>query len=82
MDMIEAMKDVPCADCARKFPPECMDFDHVSGAKVGNIGQVMFRRREVLEEELSKTEIVCACCHRIRTRSRKTSVGRSRKEAA
>lgn len=65
-----------------RFPPECMDFDHVSGEKLGDITKIMFRRKEILQAELSKTEVVCACCHRIRTRLRKSSQGSPRKEAA
>lgn len=82
MIMIEGLKDVPCKDCGGRFPPECMDFDHVSGEKAGDIAKIMFRRKEALLEELAKTEVVCACCHRIRTRARKSSKGRPRKEAS
>jgi hypothetical protein len=31
--LIDSLKDVPCADCGGKFPPECMDFHHVHGEK-------------------------------------------------
>lgn len=61
---------LPCADCSRNFPPECMDFDHVRGRKKINLGAVganIYSRDRVLKE-LMKCEVVCACCHRTRTK--------------
>lgn len=60
----------PCVDCGGIFPPECMDFDHLGGKKF-QIGQShsSFPWKVVLEE-IAKCELVCANCHRIRTKRR------------
>lgn len=63
----------PCTDCGLNFPSECMDFDHVPerGMKVGSI-QSFIRSYDLdsLFKEIAKCDVVCACCHRIRTRKR------------
>lgn len=68
---IDNLKSVPCADCKQIFPPICMDFDHISGEKSGNVSQLVFSNslKKILAE-IEKCEVVCACCHRIRTKSR------------
>lgn len=72
-NLIAEIKDVPCADCGVKYPPYVMDFDHVSGDKEFNIGSKSHGRSvEKVLEEISKCEIVCANCHRIRTHERRT----------
>ena len=67
---LDEIKADPCMDCGRAFPPECMDFDHrdpsvklfnVSGAAVSG------RSLESVRAEVAKCDLVCACCHRIRT---------------
>lgn len=67
--VVVAAKDVPCTDCGRRFPSCAMDFDHVRGKKKFNIGA--FRGHgysvETVKAEIAKCEVVCACCHRIRT---------------
>jgi len=83
-ERVGAIKDVPCADCGGRFPAICMDFDHVRGAKVGNISG-MIRKAfswELILVEIEKCEVVCSNCHRIRTAKRgqygsATSVGRA-----
>lgn len=65
--------DRPCYDCGGMFPPEAMDWDHLPGKeKLFNIGaeQSSFSIEEVIDE-ISKCQLVCANCHRIRTWSRK-----------
>lgn len=71
--MIE-IKSNPCTDCGQRFPVCCMDFDHVRDAKAYNIGSMFAHHysKELIEEELAKCELVCANCHRIRTRNRRT----------
>lgn len=66
------LKSLPCMDCGGTFPPECMDFDHVRGDKSFDFGAGVysFSLRRVLEE-IEKCDLVCANCHRIRTRKRK-----------
>lgn len=72
-NFINAIKDLPCQDCGGRFPPECMDFDHrdpdlklfqISLAAVGFSPE----RLRKLMLEVSKCDLVCANCHRIRTK--------------
>ena len=65
---IDKIKDVPCTDCGKRFPPECMDFHHVD-RKSFNIGTDRTQHSwEAILAEVKKCIVVCACCHRIRTR--------------
>ena len=65
-------KDKPCVDCGRKFPWYCMDFDHKPGfEKKFNLCYNHLRSLEVVKDEISKCDLVCAVCHRIRTHARK-----------
>ena len=62
---------VPCADCGEVFPVFVMHWDHLPGfEKVGAIGSMIGRRRELILEELKKCELVCANCHVMRTVTR------------
>lgn len=65
-------KAVPCMDCKNSFPQECMDFDHVRGEKLGNIAVMIWKNAPTqrVREEMEKCELICANCHRIRTRKR------------
>ena len=69
---VDTMKNVPCADCGHKFDPCSMDFDHKPGTKSFNISQGI--RSKIgfhdLTEEIAKCEVVCANCHRVRTKAR------------
>lgn len=70
---VEAIKtENPCLDCRHKFPPECMDFDHVRSEKVDNVSHLVVGRYswETILNEIAKCDIVCANCHRIRTKAR------------
>jgi L-lysine 2,3-aminomutase len=62
----------PCKDCGKNFPPECMDLDHL-GEKKKAVSHMVSDgySREALSKEVSKCEVVCANCHRIRTEKRK-----------
>ena len=61
-----------CIDCEHFFPACAMDFDHVQGDKVAGVSKLVATgcSLEKLERELDKCELVCACCHRIRTYKR------------
>lgn len=62
----------PCTDCKNYFDPICMDFDHLPHEKKSfTISQVVQYSLELLLAEVEKCEIVCANCHRIRTRDRR-----------
>jgi hypothetical protein len=69
-EIIRLAKDRPCADCGGRFPVAAMDFDHVRGVKLYNVGMMLTRSVVALLDEIAKCEIVCANCHRIRTFSR------------
>lgn len=57
----------PCEDCGRVFPPECMDFDH-TGNKLFTVSHMANRTRDLVLEEIKKCRLICANCHRIRTK--------------
>jgi hypothetical protein len=65
-------KNRPCADCSEVRPPEAMDFDHLSDDKVDSISALVSSLCSVekLEAEITKCEVVCANCHRVRTWTR------------
>jgi len=60
---------VPCADCGNTFPSYAMDFDHRDGSsKIDKVSTLVYRGSErLITEEISKCDVVCAVCHRIRT---------------
>ena len=70
---LNSIKNLPCMDCEIRFPPECMDFDHrdpelksfVIDSKVISKSPETLRR---LMLEVSKCDLVCSNCHRIRTK--------------
>lgn len=68
--LIARLKQRPCQDCGEVFPVECMDFDHVRGAKKANVSEMLHRPSAEVLAEVEKCELVCANCHRIRTRDR------------
>lgn len=68
---VNRMKDSPCVDCGGKFPPVCMDFDHLRDKKM-DVAVMVNRAMSISEigAEIEKCELVCANCHRIRTNER------------
>lgn len=69
---VDAYKErTRCRDCHNKFPAVCMDFDHLPGThKVAGIGTMVSDARFSLDDikaEIEKCDLVCACCHRLRT---------------
>ena len=79
--IIEEAKDKPCADCGRCFPTCAMEFDHVRGRKAFKVSEAVQRAYainiEKVRAEISKCDVVCANCHRIRTQSTYGSATRS-----
>ena len=72
-DALRALRQRPCHDCGGTFKPHQMDFDHrESVAKAFRLtsGRGMLSAQEDLTAELAKCDVVCANCHRIRTRAR------------
>jgi hypothetical protein len=67
-DFMDSLKDKPCVDCGKSFPPCVMDFDHRDKQqKKKNVGQMLGCSKDRILEEAAKCDIVCANCHRIRT---------------
>lgn len=71
---IEQFKDQPCVDCGQKYIPCVMDFDHVRGVKVTNVGTMVSGAYTLdqIRDEIAKCDVVCANCHRIRTWERRS----------
>jgi hypothetical protein len=80
-ELIAELKAGPCADCKRKYPPECMEFDHVNGRTITgrNSPEAIANMKNStasfarLREELARCDLVCSNCHRIRTHRRRQS---------
>lgn len=73
LKLTDSLKSVPCVDCGNVFPPECMDMDHRDpSVKKFIIAHAATRSMSALLEEIAKCDIICANCHRVRTRKRLT----------
>lgn len=63
-----------CVDCKQKYKSYILDFDHVNGKKVANVGEMLnYFSIEDIMKEVAKCDIVCSNCHRERTYQRKNS---------
>lgn len=62
----------PCKDCCGYFSFVCMQFDHVRGKKIRNVGEMVSRNAAFtsVKKEINKCDLVCANCHAIRTNIR------------
>lgn len=70
-EYIKNLKNVPCADCGGVFHYCAMDFDHLDGeTKDRNISTMRNLSWNRIKLEISKCEVVCSNCHRIRTYNR------------
>ena len=75
-EWLDSFKDGPCLDCKTTYPACVMDFDHrEEGSKVMALACVVSRgwSKARILEEVAKCDLVCANCHRIRTKDRRTS---------
>lgn len=64
------LKASPCLDCQHAWPSVAMDFDHRDpSTKVYDVTKWAFSNWtiEKLQAEVMKCDVVCACCHRLRT---------------
>jgi hypothetical protein len=66
-DLVRQLKDVPCADCGERFPSWVMQFDHVNGEKLFDLGRGLNFSPARILLEAAKCEVVCANCHANRT---------------
>jgi len=57
-----------CVDCGESNPL-VLDFDHINGDKLKGVSQLMGEgySLETIKDEITKCEIRCANCHRIKT---------------
>ena len=67
--LIDYFASHPCTDCG-EGDPVVLEFDHL-GDKLFTIGQVLtYRSWSDILAEMEKCEVVCANCHRRRTKKR------------
>lgn len=74
LDYVNLLKQKPCMDCGQCFPPIAMDFDHRNADEKDFCVSVLtcsYTSLDKLSKEIEKCDLVCACCHRIRTFQRK-----------
>lgn len=72
-DFLRQLRDVSCADCGGHFAGHQMDFDHRDPATKNFwlcSGRAALKNRQQLLDEAAKCDVVCANCHRLRTRTR------------
>jgi hypothetical protein len=69
---LNEQKNRSCDDCGGTFPPCAMDFHHRDkAAKLYSLSTAVARvGRAKVEQEISKCDLICANCHRIREYSR------------
>lgn len=60
-----------CADCGYNAHAEALDFDHVRGEKSFTISECTGKGYDKLLAEVEKCDVVCANCHRVRTKERR-----------
>lgn len=81
--VINALKDTPCTDCGIKYPAYVMDFDHEDRKqKIGSISHMLSHSLDIIMKEISKCDIVCANCHRIRTFKQQAEIAKVVKAGA
>lgn len=63
---MNSLKDFPCKDCGNCYHPVAMDFDHRPGeAKVKDVAKM--KTFAAIDAEVTKCDLVCSNCHRVRT---------------
>jgi hypothetical protein len=71
--LLDSLRDVPCADCKQRFQPCAMDFDHRDpDSKRYTVTRMIGRAgTDRILAEVARCDIVCANCHRLRTFERR-----------
>lgn len=67
---LDEMKSNPCTDCGQAFLPYVMDLDHKKPeSKVAGVNYLLSKAVswERIQAEIDKCDLVCVCCHRLRT---------------
>lgn len=75
-EYVRAAKCRPCCDCGNQFHPSAMEFDHARGDKKFELSYYSHPLADLIEE-VAKCDVVCACCHRVRTHNRALPPGRA-----
>jgi len=73
VELLRGLRERPCMDCGGSFEPHQMDFDHRDDAMKSfrlTSGGALLPPTAVILHEATKCDVVCANCHRIRTRQR------------
>lgn len=79
IELIRSLKNFPCMDCGKRYPPCVMDFDHrdprTKRIWSHNSGMTALSTASTkrIKEEAAKCDIVCANCHRVRTQKQAIS---------
>ena len=62
------LKKHPCVDCGL-MDPRVLQFDHVRGIKLMEVGLMMRRHHSLkqIENEIKKCDVRCANCHSVKT---------------
>ena len=74
-ELIDKLRDTPCADCRENYPPFVMQFDHRDGSTKTHLLSQMAGRAgtESILAEAAQCDIVCVNCHRQRTYDRRSA---------
>jgi len=74
-EYIDTLKlSMGCVDCGYKKHPEALQFDHLPGLpKNFEISKSVLKPLDEVLEEIKKCQVVCACCHAIRTQKRRVN---------
>jgi len=66
--IIDEARNKPCIDCGIQLPKECMEFDHIKGKKLFDVGSAYCAgvgKKKILDE-IAKCDIRCPNCHKLR----------------
>lgn len=73
-DLLLSLRDRPCLDCGKRFPPFVMQFDHRDPSdKKFLVCETWLSSVTRILNEAAKCDIVCPNCHRDRTLRRRQS---------
>jgi hypothetical protein len=61
-------KSQPCAVCEIQYNPWQMEFDHIADDKDLSVGLMLGVSQQRIENEISKCQVLCALCHRRKTK--------------
>jgi uncharacterized Zn ribbon protein len=68
---VDAAKSYPCHDCETSWPSCAMEYDHTEDNKIASVSTMIKKGSwSKLTDEIMKCDLVCACCHAVRTCSR------------